>query len=62
MYKENKPDSEDFLLGKRIDTLGKEEETKTEGKYNYLHVITPKIFTIWSGMVGTRQLCRRSQI
>ena len=36
MYKENKADSEDFLLGKRIDTLDNEAEAKTEGKLIYI--------------------------
>ena len=31
MYKETKAESEDFLLGRRIDTLGDEEEKKPEG-------------------------------
>lgn len=32
MYKQNKPDSEDFLLGKRIDKIGDEDE-KQEGSH-----------------------------
>ena len=39
MYKENKADSEDFLLGKRIDTLDNEAEAKTEGKLIYIRKI-----------------------
>ena len=40
MYKQNKPDTEDFLLGKRIDKFGEEEEKKEEGLYTYVDSYT----------------------